>query len=65
MRVRFQAPPCPVLFSSDKQAVPRVEEECEQEIGYQDQVRKFIVRTNHHSLIWLLSFKCPLDQLAR
>ena len=31
--------PCPVLFSSDKQAVPRGEEECEQEIGYQDQGR--------------------------
>ena len=27
--------------------------------------RKFIVRTDHHSLIWLLSFKCPQDQLAR
>ena len=27
--------------------------------------RKFIVRTDHHSLIWLLSFRCPQDQLAR
>jgi hypothetical protein len=27
--------------------------------------RRFIVRTNHHSLIWLLNFKSPQDQLAR
>ena len=26
--------------------------------------RKFIVRTDNHSLIWLLSFRCPQDQLA-
>ena len=26
--------------------------------------RKFIVRTDHHSLIWLVSFKCPQNQLA-
>ena len=26
--------------------------------------RKFIVRTDHHSLIWSLSFRCPQDQLA-
>ena len=26
--------------------------------------RKFIVRTDQHSLIWLLSFRCPQDQLA-
>ena len=24
--------------------------------------RKFIVRTDHHSLIWLLSFMCSQDQ---
>jgi hypothetical protein len=27
--------------------------------------RRFIVRTDHHSLIWLLNFKSPQDQLAR
>ena len=27
--------------------------------------RKFIVRTDHHSLIWLMSFRCPQDHLAR
>ena len=27
--------------------------------------QKFIVRMDHHSLIWLLSFICPQDQLAR
>ena len=27
--------------------------------------KKFIVRTDHHSLIWLLNFKSPQDQLAR
>ena len=27
--------------------------------------RKFIVQTDRHSLIWLLSFRCPKDQLAR
>ena len=26
--------------------------------------RKFIVRTDHHSLIWLVSFQCPQNQLA-
>nr|XP_022308171.1 uncharacterized protein LOC111114176 [Crassostrea virginica] len=26
--------------------------------------RKFIVRTDHHSSIWLLSFRCPQDQSA-
>ena len=30
LRVRFQAPPSPVLFSSDDQAVPLGEEECEE-----------------------------------
>jgi hypothetical protein len=29
------------------------------------QGRRFIVRTDHHSLIWLLNFKSPRDQLAR
>ena len=33
LRMRFQPPPSPVLFSSDKQAVPKGEEE----LGYQDQ----------------------------
>jgi hypothetical protein len=27
--------------------------------------RRFIVRTDHHSLIWMLNFKSPQDQLAR
>lgn len=27
--------------------------------------RRFIVRTDHHSLIWLLNFRYPQDQLAR
>ena len=27
--------------------------------------RKFIVHTDQQSLIWLLSFRCPQDQLAR
>ena len=31
--------PSPVLFSSDEQAVPQSEEECEKEIGYHDQGR--------------------------
>ena len=26
---------------------------------------KFIVHTDHYSLIWLLSFRCPQEQLAR
>ena len=36
--VRFQAPPSPVLFSSDDQAVPLGEEQCEEEIGCPGQV---------------------------
>ena len=27
--------------------------------------RKFIVHTNPHSFMWLMSFRCPQDQLAR
>ena len=37
MRVRFQVPPSQVLFSSEDQAVPLGEEECEEEIGCPDQ----------------------------
>ena len=35
--MRFQAPLSPVLFSSDDQAAPLGEEECEGEIGCPDQ----------------------------
>ena len=35
--MRFQAPLSPVLFSSDYQAAPLGEEECEEEIGCPDQ----------------------------
>jgi hypothetical protein len=27
--------------------------------------RKFVLRTGHHSLVWLLNFRSPQDQLAR
>ena len=37
LRVWFQTPPSQVLFSSDEQAVPLGEEECEENIVYQDQ----------------------------